>query len=181
MNPGFDSVVFLVGPRGSGKTTVGRILAKRLGASFVDTDEMVEAEAGATIESIFATGGEGSFRRLEAAAVARAAAMKGTVAALGGGAVEARDSLDMIRRSGVVVRLSARPVTLYRRVTADPRSAASRPPLTGLDPMQEIEVTAARRESAWIAAAHFTIETDFMTPEQAADGIVRMLGCRISK
>jgi shikimate kinase len=163
-----DRNIVLIGPRGSGKTTVGRLLAERLGRPFADTDDLVRAAAGKTVEAIFAEDGEPEFRRLESEAVAGAARLRGAVIAAGGGAVEDPGNVRRLREAGLVIRLTARPVVLYARVTADPASRALRPPLTGLDPLQEMEATVRRREPLYREAAHVSLETSGKTIEQVA-------------
>jgi shikimate kinase len=163
--------IVLIGPRGSGKSTAGRLLAERLGRPFADTDELVSAAAGKTIDAIFAEDGEREFRRLESQAVAGAAGLPAAVIAVGGGAVEDPANVSALRAAGFVVRLTARPLTLYARVTADPASRSLRPPLTGLDPLQEMEATVRRREPLYRDAAHASVETGGRTPAEVADAV----------
>ena len=108
--------------------------------------------------------------------MARAAALRGAVIAAGGGAVEDPENVRRLRASGVVVRLTARPIVLYARVTADPASGASRPPLTGLDPLQEMEAIVLRREPLYREAAHAAVDTGRKTPGQVAEEVERAVG-----
>src|SRR6185295_15197346 len=97
----------LTGLRGSGKSTVGRILAERLGWEFRDTDEVVQAFAGMTIRELFEQRGEGEFRKLECAAVKECASCDRTVIATGGGAILDATNVVALRLRGYVVHLTA--------------------------------------------------------------------------
>jgi len=109
-----DNIV-LIGFMGSGKTTAGKILAASLGWSFLDTDAMIEEDAGLSIKEIFARYGEQYFRKLEQAAVARAAAARGAVIATGGGAVLCGDNVRRLREGNKVVWLQVRLETALHR------------------------------------------------------------------
>ncbi|MDB5297779.1 MAG: aroL, partial [Phycisphaerales bacterium] len=126
--------VFLIGYRGSGKTTVGRRLADRLWQSFVDSDErVVAAVGGITIKEIFEREGEAGFRDRESAVVRELAAAADHVVALGGGAVLRPENRAAIAAGGhKVIYLRCDAAELYRRIHADPATAASRPALTHL-------------------------------------------------
>jgi len=126
--------IYLVGMMGVGKTTIGLLLAARLGRAFLDTDQEVERVAGRTIAEIFETEGEASFRALEAEAV-RIAAEDGAVVALGGGAVATPGAMQRLLESGKVVFLMADPEELIERI-GDP---SSRPLLVGLDRGAQID------------------------------------------
>lgn len=117
----------LTGFMGSGKTTVGRLVAQRLGWDFVDTDALIEARAGRTIPAIFAESGEARFRALEAAAVRDVAGGDRQVIATGGGAVLDPQNLLALRMSGAVVHLKASPELLWRRTSGSDRPLAQDP------------------------------------------------------
>ncbi len=119
--------ITLMGFMGSGKTTVGRILATRLGWEFVDTDRLVEARAGGTIPEIFAARGEAGFRELEAAVIREVARGKRQVIATGGGAILDPANRLALRLAGVVVHLKASPELLWRRVSGSDRPLAEDP------------------------------------------------------
>lgn len=109
--------VFLVGFMGSGKSTIGRALAERLGWEFVDLDESIEAAEGTSISEIFDTRGEAEFRRIESAALSKVAARaeaQPAVVALGGGAFTQPGNVELIARQGVSVWLDC-PLELARR------------------------------------------------------------------
>src|SRR5207249_9469483 len=113
-------LVFLVGLSGSGKSTVGGLLAARLGVPFVDTDASIEQGTGRSVVEIFASEGEAGFRARERVAVEAACAMPGGVVATGGGApIDERSRLAM-QRAGTVVRLEAPTDVLVGRLRAQP-------------------------------------------------------------
>lgn len=116
-------IVYLVGMPGSGKTTVGRELAGRLGVPFIDLDEEIQREAGNTIAGIFAHEGEASFRALEAAALTKAASNDPAVITCGGGVVVEPANRVTLRATGTVVFLDVPLAVLRTRV----RPAAERP------------------------------------------------------
>src|SRR5688572_502997 len=131
--------LYLIGYRGSGKTTVAAELARLLGWNWLDADDEVERRAGTTIKEIFATSGEQSFRDLEAAVIADLAQFSGHVIALGGGAVLREDNRQAIRSSGKVVWLQASPEVLYQRISGDASTAERRPNLTADGGLAEVE------------------------------------------
>jgi len=128
------STIWLVGMMGAGKSSVGRSLAARLGAAFVDTDSWIEAEAGRPVREIFAREGEAAFRRRERAAI-EAQAGRPVVVALGGGAICEPGVAERLRATGRVVYLRASPEALGRRVG----EGHSRPLLAGLDTAERTE------------------------------------------
>src|SRR5207302_10302778 len=117
--------IVLVGYRGAGKTTVGPVLAAKLGWDFADCDDRVEATAGTTVAAIFAREGEAGFRDRESAALAGLMARDRVVVATGGGAVLRSANRDLLK-AGFVVWLRAPAAVLDRRMTEDPTTAARR-------------------------------------------------------
>src|SRR4051812_44497385 len=123
--------VLLVGPRGSGKTSVGRELAGRLGWRFVDADEELQRRAGMSVRDIFQAEGEPGFREREAALLPELCAPDDAVIATGGGVVLRPDNRARLSAAGLVVLLVADIDTLHRRISTDPASGATRPDLAG--------------------------------------------------
>lgn len=143
--------VWLVGNRGAGKSSLARELALRLHRISVDIDARIELNTGTSIREIFESRGEDAFRGLERDAIEKAALAKpDAVIATGGGAVEAPRNVRLMRRSGVVIYLSAPPELLARRLAGDDR----RPSLTGKAPAEEVAQVAARRKPLFEQAAH---------------------------
>jgi len=146
----------LIGLMGAGKTTVGRECARRLGRTFVDTDDVVTATARMSVEQIFAEAGETEFRRLEHAVVADVCASpEPLVVACGGGAVLDPENRRALRGAGIVVWLRAPAGTLAGRVG----DGATRPLLRN-DPIGALTRLERLREPAYEAAAHLTVDTD---------------------
>ena len=112
----------LIGYRGSGKGTVGRLLADRLGRPFVDTDALIEQAEGASVREIFSDRGEPAFREAEARIVRQVAALDEQVIAVGGGAVLRRENVELLRANGWLVWLRAEAEELHRRIQADRNS-----------------------------------------------------------
>jgi shikimate kinase len=150
-------LIFLIGARGSGKTTIARLLAERLGWSWVDADEVLEREAGCSIQSIFAREGEARFREREARHLAEFSDLRRHVVATGGGAVLRPANRELLRR-GWVVWLTADVETLWGRVQADTSTASRRPNLSVGGPGEVAEVL-RNREPLYRACADLTIST----------------------
>ncbi|MBX7195286.1 MAG: 3-dehydroquinate synthase [Sandaracinaceae bacterium] len=167
--------VFLSGPMGAGKSTVGPLLASAIGATFVDLDTSLERETGMRIAEIFRSRGEATFRRLEADVVRRLVAHERRgVFALGGGTVEDPETRAFLLDRGVLVTLSAPLASLVSRTTSDPRSPTSRPLLAGDAPSAALARILERRADAY-AEAHRVIDTSEGGPEEIAARIARWL------
>jgi len=164
--------IYLVGARGSGKTTVGRLLAARLGWSFVDMDDVIEAAAGKTIAEIFASEGESGFREREADALSQVVSRPDHVIATGGGIILRPDSRSRLCKTGYCVWLTALAETLWERIRADGASPVRRPALTGLSPADEIRHVLATREPHYRAVAHLSVPTDGQSPEAVVSAIL---------
>ena len=168
--------LFLIGYRGTGKTTVGRCLAARLGWRAVDADEWLERKAGQSIAEIFATGGETAFRDLETDVVAELAALERAVVSLGGGAVLREQNRRVIAGRGRTVWLRANPDTIVARLSADSTTAERRPNLTVSGGYAEVAALLASRSPVYRECANVSVDTEGKTPEQIADEVVSLLG-----
>ena len=167
--------VFLVGYRGSGKTTVGRLLAERLGWAFIDSDDEVEEAAGKPIAAVFAEDGEPAFRDLEERVVASLCARERTVVSLGGGAVLREATRRRIAAAGPVVWLTAPAETLAARIAGDASSEARRPSLTGAAPADEVRAVLAQREPIYRECATVCIDAAGRAPEAIAAEVAARL------
>jgi shikimate kinase len=158
----------LIGLMGSGKTTVGAECARRLGRTFVDTDDLVVGTAQMTVEGIFAAGGESRFRQLEQAVVADVVASpEPLVIACGGGTVLDADNRRALRAAGVVVWLRAPTPTLLSRVGDGPTR-----PLLRDDPEGALARLGRLREPAYEAAAHASVDTQDLDVAAVADAVL---------
>ena len=164
-------LLFLIGYRGSGKTTVGRLVAERLGWAFLDADAVLEERYGRTIREIFAAEGEAGFRDKESAVLADLCTRTNCVIATGGGIVLREENRRLLKQHGFVAWLTADPPTLLARIKADPTTAERRPNLAG-GGMVEIEQLLAVREPLYRACADVVVPVGALSPEQAADAIL---------
>jgi len=164
--------VILVGFMGAGKSSVGRILARRLGRCFVETDEMIVADAGRPIPEIFADKGETHFRQLESDAVRLLALKRGEVIATGGGLPCTEGRLEALRSIGTVVWLGGEFDTLYERALR----AGDRPMLRGKT-REQVEALYESRKP-YYARADLTVSTEGRTTDQVAAQVAAALAER---
>ena len=183
--------LYLIGYRGTGKSSVGRIVAAELGRPFVDLDERIESTAGATIAVIFAGEGEEGFRDRETAALKEAAEIqnqtsppsplseaergdrKDSVIATGGGIVLREENRSLLKATGYIVWLMASAETIWERVRADSATAARRPNLTTGGLAEIVELLAVRQrfyEEVYDAC----VATDGRSPEAVAASILTL-------
>ncbi len=163
--------IFLSGPMGSGKSTVARVLAARLGVRHVDLDAVIADTAGMSIEAIFRARGEAEFRTLERDALSRVLDTPAdVVVALGGGTVTDDDARRALLGVGVLITLSAPVEELTARVAAE----TGRPLLAGRDARRVLEDLLARRGDAY-AECHAEVETRGRSPEQVADAVLEVV------
>jgi len=162
--------VVLIGFMAAGKTTVGRALASLLRFEFCDTDEMIAASAGRTVEEIFAAGGEDGFRALERDAVVQAAARPGRVIACGGGAVLAVRNYGVLKGAGPIVYLRTSVEELLARLG----TGEGRPLLRG-DPAEAVPRLLSERAPAYETAADLVVDTDGREAAEVAGEIASKL------
>lgn len=157
--------LILVGLRGSGKTELGKTLAKRLSVDFVDVDHMVEKSAARSIGEIFTQSGEGLFRRLEGEALARLEGTVNTVVATGGGIVLQEENRRFLKQLGKVVWLEVSPLISVART----RNDGNRPRLTALSPSEEAAKILEVRRCFYEEVADVSISTDNRSIEEICD------------
>ncbi|MDD4503618.1 MAG: iron-containing alcohol dehydrogenase, partial [Clostridiaceae bacterium] len=154
--------VFLIGFMGTGKSTVGRILAKMLGYKFFDSDGEIEKKAGMTIKDIFSQLGEKCFRELESKVIADLANYSGCVIATGGGVVLSRKNMEILRSNGTIISLKAKPEVILKRIY----KTDIRPLLDVDNPYQAVKGILNARESLYYGDLY--IDTSNFNPEEAA-------------
>jgi shikimate kinase len=167
------SSIYLVGMMGAGKTTVGRLLARRLKLRFVDSDHEIESRCGVKIPVIFEIEGEAGFRSREAQAIAELTALSGIVLATGGGAVLAAANRERLAAGGTVVYLRARPEDLYARVRHD----RNRPLLAGAAPLERLRELYTERDPLYREVAHLVMDTG----SQSVQALARALLARLEE
>ena len=163
------SNVVLVGFMGTGKSAVGRLLSRRLKFSFVDLDERIAREAKRSIPEIFASEGEAGFRKWESEAVEWASGLKDHVIATGGGVMLDEANVTRLKKSGLLVCLSARPDIIVHRTL---NTLPSRPLLNGPDPRAKVEELLELR-SPFYALADRTVDTSDRSIEQVVEQILK--------
>ena len=161
--------IVLVGFRGTGKTSVGRILARHLRVPFHDTDALVEQRAEMPIPEIFRRAGEAHFRALEREVIASLRDAEGVIGT-GGGAVCDPANVANLRWHGTVFLLSAAPEVCHRRI-----AGSDRPGLTDLPPEEEVRMLLDRRKDTYLGAADACIDTGASTPAGVAEAILRQI------
>jgi len=163
--------IFLVGLMGAGKTTVGRMLARRLKLRFFDSDQEIERRCGVKVPVIFEIEGEAGFRAREEQAIAELTALEGIVLATGGGAVLAGDSRRRLASRGTVVYLNASPEDLFERLRHD----RNRPLLATADPLARLRELHAQRDALYRSVADLVVDTGAQSVQVLVQDLVPRL------
>lgn len=163
--------IVLTGFMGTGKTTVGRLLAERLGRPFVDMDAEIERRFGQSIPEIFARQGEVAFRQAEAALAAELAHRSGLVIATGGGALLAARTRRALGANSILIELQAAPEAIVERLR---NSTAQRPLLAGPNPLKRLHTLYARRQATY-RALPYHVDTTGRSPHEVVEAILTLL------
>lgn len=164
--------IFLVGPMGAGKTTIGRLLAEELQKEFYDSDQVIEERAGANIPWIFDVEGEAGFRQRECNVIQELSAKDGIVLATGGGAILAEQNRKNLRKGGIVVYLMATITQQVERTRRDQK----RPLLHGVDdPRAKLVSLMEIREPLYKEVADYMVMTSRRSPKAVCNEILQML------
>ena len=166
--------LFLVGLMGAGKTTVGRLLARKLGKRFIDSDHEIEARTGASIPWIFEIEGEASFRRREAEVIRELTSQTGIILATGGGAILNPETRQYLKSRGTVIYLRASVNSILQRTSHD----KNRPLLQTADPRKKIEELAHQREPLYTEVADIVVDTGRTNVQVLVQSVLLQLGWR---
>ena len=169
--------VVLIGFMGTGKTSIGKLVACSLGYKFVDTDAMIVKRAGKPITRIFADDGEEAFRDLETAVLRDLGERKKLVISTGGGIVLREENRKLLRDAGYSVWLTAAPETIYGRVVGN----RDRPLLKTKSPRETITTMMAEREALYSEASDLKVETDNLSLDEVGYGVVECARMRFGE
>lgn len=164
--------IFLVGPMGAGKSTIGRHLAQMLHLEFHDSDQEIESRTGADIAWVFDVEGEEGFRRREATVISDLSEKQGIVLATGGGSVQSKDIRNYLSARGIVVYLET---TIDKQVARTQRDKR-RPLLQVDDPREVLENLAESRNPLYEEIADVIVKTDEQSAKVVANQIIEKLG-----
>ncbi|MDI6732803.1 MAG: shikimate kinase [Planctomycetota bacterium] len=167
--------IILIGFRGTGKTSVGQILAREIKWSFIDADEYIERRYGFMIAELFEKHGESLFRLLESDAIHELSRLDSHVIAAGGGAVLKYKNVKNLKKNGLVFRLESDCDVIYHRILKDDEAGKSRPRLTTKNLYDEIKSLMEFREPYYKQASDYTINTSKSTPQQVVNNICEIL------
>jgi len=162
--------IYILGFMGTGKSAAGRLLAKSLNREFVEMDEVIEGEQGKPISSIFSEEGETHFRKLEKELLTKLALNSGLIVSCGGGLVCDSGNLELLKKSGVLICLSASAEVIHQRT----KKHVCRPLLNVEDPLKKIDELLKVRKPYYDQADHI-IDTDKLSPEEIVDKIKKLL------
>ena len=161
----------LIGYRGTGKSTVARLLSQQLGRDVVSLDQEIVRDVGRSIPEIVAEHGWPHFRDIEAAVTRRVAARDGLIIDAGGGVILRRENVDALRHHGRLFWLKASVPVIVARI----ESGTERPPLTaGKSFTDEVEEVLRERTPLYAAAAHYQVDTDDRTADAVAEEVARL-------
>jgi len=173
-------IIALIGYRGSGKSSVAKALATKLGWSWRDADVVLEERAGRSIREIFAQQGEPAFRELESEILTELLSQANIVVALGGGVVLRAENRRRLQKP-VVIWLQASPDELHARIATDPGTNERRPDLTSAGGLDEIRKLLLERTPLYHECADFIVDTKEKSPEQIAAEIVSLVSDAIAQ
>jgi len=167
--------IVLIGYRCSGKTKVGKILARELGMEFVDTDLLIEEDSGSSIESIISEKGWDHFRKIERRMIEEVSERDNFAIATGGGVVMDNNNVQNLNRNGFIVWLRGDAEVLKERMEKEQRSGKIRPSLTGVDPLEEINQVLNVRTPLYQQTGNLMVDTSLLSIKEVADTIMKNL------
>ncbi|GJQ58411.1 MAG: shikimate kinase [Candidatus Scalindua sp. AMX11] len=167
--------IVLIGFRGTGKSSIGKLLSNQLKRDYIDTDEYIGNSTGKTIKDIFLEKGEEVFRTIEAEAVATVSKMDNQIIATGGGVILNNKNVTNLKSNGTLILLEASPEIIHLRLSLDDKTADQRPSLTGKEAFEEIKHLLDKRLPLYNKAADHTINTSLKSPEEVVDEIIMFI------
>ncbi|MDY7036806.1 MAG: shikimate kinase [Thermodesulfobacteriota bacterium] len=171
--------IVLIGYRCSGKTEVGKILAKELNKDFFDTDKLIEDSAGCSIEKIIYRYGWEYFRNIEKKIIEKVSTRDDLILATGGGIVLEWDNVINLQRNGLIVWLDGNAEVLKERMKRDHGSGKIRPSLTGSDPLDEIREVLTIRKPLYERAADLVVDAGSASIHEVTNSIINALSKEI--
>ncbi len=171
MTDSYPVNVYLIGPMGSGKTTIGQRLAKKLGLEFLDNDHELQAQTGASINLIFDLEGEAGFRKRETDMLKKLTARKGVLLATGGGSILAKENRELLASTGTVIYLRTSVSQQIRRLTRD----KSRPLLQSGDRKEKLIRLAEERNPLYEDLADITFQSQNRSLESVTEALYRTI------
>jgi shikimate kinase len=163
--------LILIGYRAAGKTTIGRLLAEKIGLPFIDTDKLIENEAGMPLADVIQEEGWPGFRKRETKAVMSLDDKGVCVVATGGGVVLSQANTDMLKKEGMLIYLKAEPGDIIERLKKDEQKEGARPRLTDAGLESETQAMLKQRIPLYEALADYTAQTEGKSPLQVVDDI----------
>ena len=163
--------IFLIGPMGAGKSTIGRQLAQMLGMEFMDSDSVIEERAGADIDWIFDVEGEAGFRKREERIINELTQGQGVVLSTGGGSILSKDNRNVLSARGIVIYLETTIDKQFERTQRDKK----RPLLQNDDPRKTLDELAKIRNPLYEEIADITLQTDDQAAKLVATNIIEMI------
>ncbi len=166
--------IYLIGYRGSGKSTLGKIISEKLNFEFTDTDDLIIKAERKTIPEIFEKAGESYFRKIESDALKKISGRKNLVVSTGGGIILNEKNRALMRKTGFCVYLKADTDILFRRIEGD----GNRPPLTKLPPREEVDHILSLRIPLYTELAELSLDTGEFSAGECAEKIIQALKTR---
>ncbi len=163
--------IFLIGPMGAGKTTIGRQVAKKLSYQFYDSDHEIEKRTGVNIPLIFELEGEDGFRKRESQVISELVLLKNIVLSTGGGSVLDQENRNALQNNGYVIYLKSTAEKLYKRTAGDKR----RPLLQTDDRLSKIKNILTEREPIYLSVANEVIDTHELGIKQITEKILESM------
>lgn len=167
----FPYNIVLIGFMGTGKSTVGRDLSRKLNLGYIDTDTMIQERKGMIIKEIFDRYGEGFFREIEKEVISEVSKMKNKIILCGGGVVLNPINIENLRSNGRLILLKAQPETILKRIDEDD----TRPVLRGYFSIEGVKALMQERNHLYNKAADIVIETDDKPVDEISSDIIRQL------